>query len=84
MFLSIIFQKFRIKQSKFRMALIYGIFYFILAFLIFIFSFLFFKKTDLLKSFIFSFFIGLLMFVAYLIKWEIVHFKQKAKQDKPK
>jgi hypothetical protein len=64
------------------MALVYSLIYFLIAFLIFSFSFIYFKKIDLLKAILFSFFIGMLMFVVYLIKWEIIHFKKQGKHGK--
>ncbi len=76
MFMRIIFMKLKIKPKKYFMALAYSIFYFVLFFIISLFSSIYLSGLNITKTFSFSLLVGCSMFVVYLIKEELF-FKSK-------
>ena len=72
MFIREIFKKFGWKQKPALLALMYGFFYFIFAISVFFLSTLVIENVDLQRSFIFSIFIGIVMFLVYFIKQEVI------------
>lgn len=77
MFLKIIFKKLKIKESKWLEALIYGITYFFITLIIFVFAAIVLKKSSWSRDLIVSGIIGIAMFVTYLIKTEIYQLYRK-------
>jgi hypothetical protein len=84
MFLHLIFKKFSIKEDKYLMAGIYGLIYFIFSFLLLFFSLLYLKKQNLGYTFAISLFAGMVMFIVYLIRWEVIKagFSMKKRQKR--
>ena len=76
MFLQLIFRKLGIKENKYVLAVVYGCIYAVFTFLIFLFSGLFLKSFYLTRYLLVSIFVGLVMFVVYLIKWEFISLKK--------
>jgi len=76
MFLRLIFRKLGIRENKFFLALVYGAFYSIFTFIIFLFSGFYLKKFFFTRYVLVSLFVGVLMFILYLIKWELFSLKK--------
>jgi multidrug transporter EmrE-like cation transporter len=71
MFIYLIFKKFGWKQSKFRMAFAYSLFYILLSFIVLGLSTLYLKMFSLEKTIIYSLLVGITMYMVYLVKWYI-------------
>jgi hypothetical protein len=72
MFVKAIFKKLGWKRKPRLMALAYGIFYFIFALFVFFLSTFIIENVDLQRSFVFSLFIGVMMFFVFFIKHEAI------------
>lgn len=70
MFLHIIFKKFKLKENKYLMALIYALIYSVFLFIMLLLAQLYLERLDIKTNFIYSIVLGIIMFVVYLIKWE--------------
>ena len=76
MFLRLIFKKLGLKENKYVLAFVYGCLYFVLVFSVFQVADLILKKGTFTRDLLISFFIGVVMAIIYLIKWEV--FKSKS------
>ncbi|NTV23081.1 MAG: hypothetical protein HGA85_01740 [Nanoarchaeota archaeon] len=71
MFIRLLFRRFRIKENKYLMGIAYGAIYFTIFFSVFSFGSYYMGNLSLFKSASLSLFVGMIMFVVYLIKWEL-------------
>lgn len=76
MFLRLIFRKQGIKENKIILAIVYGGLYAAFTFLIFLFSSIIIKRFYLTRYLLVSIFVGIGMFIVYLIKWEFISLKK--------
>ena len=72
MFLHLIFRKLGLKENKYLMAGIYGAFYSVISFILLFFSLFYLRRLNLGHVFLFSLFSGIVMFIVYLIRWEVI------------
>lgn len=74
MFIKIMFKRFGLKENKYFMAFIYGLIYGSIALIVFLISSLFIRNPPLFLYFLGSVFITVMMFIVYLVKWELSRF----------
>lgn len=77
MLLKRIFGKFKFKETKWIEASLYGFIYSILALIIFVSAAFTLKKYYWKRDLLISLFIGIMMFVLYVIKLEVFKFRVK-------
>jgi hypothetical protein len=76
MFVRLVFRRFGIRENKYLMAMAYGLAYAILFFLALYISMIYLRRANFMMAFLLSLFVGMLMFVVYLIKEEVFKFKK--------
>ena len=75
MFIKIVFKKFGLKENKYVMGLMYSIIYMIFFYGVLSLSQLYLKNYNFKKNMINTLIIGVVMYLVYLIKWEIINSK---------
>ena len=75
MFIKIVFKKFGLKENKYVMGLTYSIIYMVFFYGVLSLSQLYLKNYNFKKNMINTLIIGVVMYLVYLIKWEIINSK---------